>query len=139
MDAPTDTLSTVSGRLALVILWASDLERSVRFYRDLVGIPLTLGDNGKPGDPWIGGPHHEYSWREGAYLHFSIFPARNGVNTSGAHIGLHVVDLAAAHTRLVHGGAEVLHEPRVEPWGTSARYSDPDGNTLELTQPQRRS
>ncbi|MCP3854653.1 MAG: hypothetical protein GY745_17325 [Actinomycetia bacterium] len=32
-------------------------------------------------------------------------------------------------------GATVLHPPIDQPWGRSARYSDLDGNTVELTQP----
>jgi predicted enzyme related to lactoylglutathione lyase len=36
--------------------------------------------------------------------------------------------------RAVAAGAEVLHGPGPQPWGTSARYLDPDGNTIELTQ-----
>ena len=46
-----------------------------------------------------------------------------------------MADITAAHQAAVAAGAEVLHEPRREPWGTSARYRDPDGNTVELTQP----
>ena len=34
-------------------------------------------------------------------------------------------------------GATLVHEPRAEPWGTSARYRDLDGNVVELTQPDR--
>lgn len=125
------------GRLALVVLRASNLERSAHFYRDLIGIPIEPGDNDAPSDPWIGGRHHEYSWRDGAYLHFSIFPGSAPKHTSGAHIGLHVDDLQVMHERLVLAGIPVLHPPRVEPWGRTARYADPDGNIVELTQPHR--
>jgi hypothetical protein len=27
-----------------------------------------------------------------------------------------------------------VHEPTAQPWGTSARYRDLDGNVIELTQ-----
>ncbi len=124
-----------TGRLALVIVHVSDLEKSVQFYRDLVGIPLEPGFNDPEDDPWYGGHHAEISWREGAYLHFALFPAHrsdHGV-TSGAEIGLFVDNLLEIHERLVGAGIEVLHAPRPEPWGETARYLDPDGNILGVT------
>jgi len=44
------------------------------------------------------------------------------------------MDLVAAHAVAVEAGAEVLHEARLEPWGTSARHREFDGNIIELTQ-----
>jgi catechol 2,3-dioxygenase-like lactoylglutathione lyase family enzyme len=125
------------GRLQLVLLRASDLELSARFYRELIGIPLERGDNRRPGDPWIGGGHHEHSWREGGYLHFSIYAGSAQEHTSGAHIGFQVEDLQAMHQRLVEADVPVLHAPRAEPWGATARYTDPDGNIVELVEPTR--
>jgi predicted enzyme related to lactoylglutathione lyase len=46
-----------------------------------------------------------------------------------------VDDVDLAHERAVKAGAEVVHGPKPQPWGTSARYRDPDGNVVELTQP----
>jgi catechol 2,3-dioxygenase-like lactoylglutathione lyase family enzyme len=126
----------VLGRLQLVLLRASDLERSARFYRELLGVPLEPGDNRRPGDPWIGGGHHEYSWRD-SYLHFSIYPGTAQEHTCGAHIGFEVEHLQSMHRRLVEAEVPVLHEPRAEPWGMTARYTDPDGNVVELVEPKR--
>jgi catechol 2,3-dioxygenase-like lactoylglutathione lyase family enzyme len=118
----------------LALVRASNLERSTHFYRDLVGIPLEAGDNQRPRDPWIGGGHYEYSWRVGSYLHFSVYPGTAENHTTGAHLGFQVEDLDLVHDRLVRAGVPVLHEPRAEPWGTTARYADPDGNVVELVQ-----
>ena len=122
-------------RLIVVILHASDLEKSLHFYRDAVGLPLEAGFNEPEGDSWYGGHHAELSWREGAYLHFALFPSRppNHHVTSGAEIGLLVDSVSGIHQRLVRSGAEVLHEPRDEPWGVTARYLDPDGNVVGIT------
>jgi catechol 2,3-dioxygenase-like lactoylglutathione lyase family enzyme len=128
----------VLGRLHLVLLRASDLERSAHFYRDLIGVPLEPGDNQQPGDPWIGGGHHEYSWREGGYLHFSIYPGNADHHTANAHLGFQVEDVESIHRRLASSGVRVLHAPRTEPWGKTARYSDPDGNVVELVEPKAR-
>jgi predicted enzyme related to lactoylglutathione lyase len=120
------------GRLVAVILEVSDLESSAALYRDAFGLDLQPGDNGVD-DRWIGGRHAEISWREGAYLHFALYPAKEHP-TSGVQISLSVEDIDTAHAEAVRAGAPVLHEPRTEPWGRSGRYMDFDGNTIELTQ-----
>jgi catechol 2,3-dioxygenase-like lactoylglutathione lyase family enzyme len=122
-------------RIVVVILYVSDLERSVGFYGDLLGIPLAHGANEPADDPWYGGRHAEFSWRDGAYLHFALFPAQppRKPPTSGAEIGLIVTDVHEVHRRAVAAGVEILHEPRAEPWGATARYRDPDGNIVGVT------
>lgn len=119
-------------RLVAVILEVSDLDSSEALYRDAFGLDLHPGDNGVD-DRWIGGRHAEISWREGAYLHFALYPAK-GRPTSGAQITLSVDDIDRAHLAALQAGARVAHGPRSEPWGRSARYEDLDGNVIELTQ-----
>lgn len=123
-------------RLIVAILHVADLQRSVRFYRDLLGLPLEPGRNEPESDPWFGGHHAEISWREGSYLHFALFPSRPPHHrvTTGVELGFSVDDVPAIHERLVRSGAEVLHEPRPEPWGLTARYLDPDGNVVGITE-----
>jgi predicted RNase H-like nuclease/predicted enzyme related to lactoylglutathione lyase len=111
-------------RLAFVALRVSDLERSARFYRDAIGVPL---EPGRGADEL----HLEYSWREGAYLHFALFA---GEPTRGAWVTFHVDDLDAAHERAVTAGAEVVEPPHDEPWGRTAAYHDPDGTIVGLTE-----
>jgi predicted enzyme related to lactoylglutathione lyase len=120
------------GRLVAVILEVSDLDSSSALYRDAFGLDLHPGDNDVD-DQWIGGGHAEISWREGAYLHFALYPVKNQ-QTSGAQITIAVDDIDKAHAAAVGAGAHVLHEPRTEPWGRSARYEDFDRNVIELTQ-----
>ena len=74
-------------RLSVVIMHVADLEASLRFYRDLLGLPLEPGVNEPIDDSWIGGHHAELSWREGAYLHFALFRVRRGQQpTAGADV-----------------------------------------------------
>jgi predicted enzyme related to lactoylglutathione lyase len=123
-----------TGRLTAVILEVSDLTASTRFYGELVGLSLHPGaDNEAPGDRWISGAHAATSWKAGAFLHFALYQAKAEV-TRSTQVGFQCDDLVAAHQRLVAGGAPVLHPPRPEPWGDTARYSDPDGNVVSLTQ-----
>ncbi len=85
---------------------------------------------------WISGEHAAISWYDGAFLHFSLYQAK-GVATTGVQLGFPVDDLAADHERLVQAGIPVIHPPRTEPWGATARYADPDGNVVSLTKQAR--
>jgi catechol 2,3-dioxygenase-like lactoylglutathione lyase family enzyme len=125
-------------RISLLVLEVADLEASTRFYRDAMGIPLHVGaDNGAGDDRWLSGEHQAVSWREGGYFHFSLYAAK-GEPTEGAQIGFVVPDLAVAHARAVAARAPLVHPPRPEPWGETARYRDPDGNCVSLTQARQR-
>jgi predicted enzyme related to lactoylglutathione lyase len=122
-------------RLVAVIVEVSDLERSAALYRDGFGVELSPGNN-EVDDRWIGGDHAEVSWYEGSYFHFALYPA-HGQPSTRVQLGLSVDDLAVAHDRAVAAGAEVVHPPRPEPWGITARYLDFDGNVIGLTQSSR--
>jgi predicted enzyme related to lactoylglutathione lyase len=125
-------------RLVTVVLEVRDLDRAVGLYRDGFGLDLHPSDHegGAHGgdDRWISGRHAAVTWTDGAFLHFALYESK-GEHTSGAQVSFRVDDLDLVHQRAVAAGAEVLHEPRVEPWGRSARYRDHDGNVIELTQP----
>ncbi len=124
-------------RLVTVVLEVTDLERSVHLYREGFGLALELSDHqgaeyGQD-DRWISGAHGATTWTEGALLHFALYQSK-GQSTTGAQLSFEVDDITAAHAKAIAAGADVTHEPRREPWGTSARYQDPDGNTIELTE-----
>lgn len=126
-------------RLVTVVFEVADLDRSMALYRDGFGVDLHLADHAGAGhgadDRWISGRHAAITWTEGSYLHFALYESK-GEHTAGAQISFRVEDLATAHGRAVAAGAQVVHGQRREPWGTSARYRDLDGNVVELTQPE---
>src|SRR5665213_1967260 len=109
-------------RLEAVVLEVADLEKSEVLYREGFGLPLHSGDK-QVEDRWIGGPHAEISWRDGAYLHFALYSAKERAG-SGAQLTFAVDDIDEAHGAAVRCGARVIHEPRDEPWGRSGRYED---------------
>jgi predicted enzyme related to lactoylglutathione lyase len=110
-------------RLNVVYLYVSEMERSVRFYRDLLGVPLE-GD----GD-----------WQEASLggTRFALHLAHDGVGPLSAgtiHVDLEVADLEAATERLRAAGVDVGETMR-DDWGAAARVTDPDGYELYLFQP----
>ena len=123
-----------AGRLITVVLEVSDLAASSAFYGGLLQLALHEGADNQAGDDrWISGEHAALSWTDGAFLHFSLYQAKAEV-TRSVQLGFDTADLTAAHARLIVGGAKVIHPPRAEPWGATARYADPDGNVVSLTQ-----
>jgi len=121
-------------RLVAVVLEVADLDAAVSFYREAFGLDLHPSDHGGE-DRWISGAHAAISWSDGAFLHFALYQAKTGAPSTGVQAGFAVDDLDAAHVRAINAGAELLHPPRAQPWGRSARYRDLDGNVIELTQP----
>lgn len=106
---------------------------SVALYREGFGLDLHVADHGGD-DRWTSGRHAASSWTDGAFMHFALYASKDGTATTRAQVAFQVHDLTEAHRRATEAGAEVLHEPKPQPWGRSARYRDFDGNIIELTQ-----
>jgi predicted enzyme related to lactoylglutathione lyase len=124
-------------RLVTVVIEVADLDRTARLYSEGFGLNLHPSDHegGEHGgqDRWISGRHAAMTWTDGAFLHFALYESK-GQRTSGAQLSFAVEDIASSHAAAQAAGAEVIHAPRPEPWGTSARYRDFDQNVIELTQ-----
>jgi catechol 2,3-dioxygenase-like lactoylglutathione lyase family enzyme len=119
-------------RLVAVVLEVSDLDRSLELYRDGFGLDLHVDDHAGD-DRWISGRHAATSWTEGTFLHFALYASKDGTTSTRSQVAFAVDDLNEAHQRAIAAGAEVIHDPRPQPWGTSGRYRDFDGNIVELT------
>jgi len=110
-------------RISVVYLYVRDMERSLAFYRDLLGIPLA-------------GDEH---WAEAAFpggTRFALHAAHEGVGelSSGTvHVDLEVEDADAAADVLRGQGVEVRETMR-DDWGTAVEVVDPDGYTISLFQ-----
>jgi lactoylglutathione lyase len=127
-------MSDDAGRLVTVVFTVSDLDRAAGFYRNAFGLDFHIADHAGE-DRWTSGRHAATSWTEGEYMHFALYESKDGTTTRSAQIAFRVDDIETAHARALEAGATVLHAPKSQPWGTSARYEDPDGNIIELTQP----
>lgn len=118
----TNTTALVS-RVSVVYVYVSDIERSIGFYRDILGIPLE-------------GDEH---WVEATLggTRFALHATHEGIGklSSGTiHVSLEVADADAAAERLREAGIEVQESMRDE-WGTALEVVDPDGYRIYLFQP----
>ena len=107
-----------------VLLHSADPARLVRFYRDVVGLPLRTDDHGD-------GVHAECDL---GGLHFAIFPGGGAPPGPGpVTLSLHVDDVQAEYDRLRARGVEFTSAPSLRPFGgVLAEFRDPDGNGLCL-------
>jgi catechol 2,3-dioxygenase-like lactoylglutathione lyase family enzyme len=109
-----------------VLLRPSELARSRRFYRDLLGLAV-YREFGDPADPavvfFLGGGFLELSGVEEGRAHSSL------------SLWLQVRDVAGEHERLGSLGVRILQPPRREPWGLIEMWIvDPDGVRIVLVQ-----
>lgn len=136
-------------RLSHVGLCVSDLERSLRFYRDVLGFAEdsrrpALSFEGEPAATLLGLADLElravYLVRDGFRLELLAFP-RPGVVGGGApremnrlgftHLSFEVEDLDALLPAIGEAGGQVLDASRIP---VAVFCTDPDGTRLELVQ-----
>jgi predicted enzyme related to lactoylglutathione lyase len=124
---------TAVPRLKFTALQVRDVDLSLRFYREVIGLPLEPVELDS-GDPWLAGRRYHAAWGDDGELVFALLSAVPGEESRRTRIGFGVEDLETAHRRAVESGADVIHPPRVQPFGSAARYRDPDGNIVSLAQ-----
>ena len=117
-------------QLGYVILFVRDLERSVAFYRDVIGLPFKLQGDG--------------------YVEFATQGARFGLydrnrlgeltgqgteppDHPGGEVVFLVEDVDAEAERLREAGVTILRGPLDRAWGhRTLHLEDPDGFVVEL-------
>ena len=109
--------------ISVVYLYVRDMERSLAFYRDMLGIPLE-------------GDEH---WAEATFpggTRFALHTAHEGIGelSSGTvNISLEVEDAGAAAALLRERGTDV-RDAVSDSWGTAVDVVDPDGYIVSLFQ-----
>jgi catechol 2,3-dioxygenase-like lactoylglutathione lyase family enzyme len=114
-----------------VALLSSDVERTVRFYQEILGFPLTeIFEN----RDYRGSNHFFFDIGNGNLLAFFDFPGLDLGDYAEVLGGLHHLAISVepdkwqqARQRLDAAGIEYLHES-----GTSLYFRDPDGARVEL-------
>jgi catechol 2,3-dioxygenase-like lactoylglutathione lyase family enzyme len=108
-----------------ILLRPSDLDRSRRFYRDLLGLAI-YREFGPPDDPGLV-----------FYLGQGLLEVSGHAAGPPGHsvmIWIQVRDLHAEHARLA-AGVPIVREPITEPWGLTEMWiQDPDGIRIVLVE-----
>lgn len=122
-------------KFTAVGLFATDMEKMVAFYRDVMGLKTD----------WAGDANAEL---DGHGIRIILFGRENfekmtakaygypaGLNGT-MELAFDVADFAqvdAEYARVVHAGAIPVFPPTNEPWGQRTSYvADPDGNLIEI-------
>ena len=114
-------------RLVFMALRSRNYDEMVRFYRDIIGVPLLEEDHPPEG------VHSEYSWHN-PYFHFAIFKCAEDREPTRVELSFSTNDIEALHARAVAAGVRVQRAPSHRSWGLSADYLDPDGNPVGVTE-----
>lgn len=118
--------------LDYVVLIVEDLDRSLAFYHDLMGIPL------KHQAP-------RFAQLQTGTTRLALFTREAMADTlhqplqaptadaPAFELGFKVTDVDAAYQELVDEGATPVTAPETRPWGQRTAYvRDPDGHLIEL-------
>ena len=110
-----------------VLLHTVDLQRSRRFYRDVLGLAV-FREFGDPSDPshvfFLGGGFLEVSGRRD-----------NATAEPNLSLWLQVRDVMHEHQRLAALDVEIVRPPQREPWGLVEMWvADPDGTRIVLVE-----
>ena len=121
--------------LDYTVLIVEDLDRSIGFYTEALGIELSHRSGGYA-QLITGATRLALYTREAmaATLDQAIEPAPR--NAPGFEIGFLVADVDAAYEAITSAGAEPVKAPTDRFWGQRTAYvRDPDGHLIELVQP----
>ncbi len=118
----------MDARIGYINIGVRDLERSVAFYRDVLGFALISSE-----------PSFSYAAFDVGGMRFAIAASETdgftGRPPGDRHtgVGLVVADVDAAHAELTAKGVAFPMPPAKQPWGGyMGIFSDPDGNLFYL-------
>ena len=122
-------------RVSYAIVFVSDMQRSVAFYRDVIGLPLKFDS-----PEWS-----EFATDGATFALHKSGPAEAGPlrETDGAHSaghcrpGLSVRDLDAFHLRMVEHHVICTQQPKDLFGSKIAQYLDPDGLAISVSEERR--
>ena len=107
----------------------SDQDRALAFYTDKLGFEVSTDQQMGPGRRWI-----ELRIANAATRLVLFTPPghedRIGTFFNGS---LQCDNVEATHRQLSQRGVEFVEGPTKQPWGTFAKFKDPDGNTFVLS------
>lgn len=110
-------------RLGAVILLVSDMDKSMKFYRDVLELPVK-----NTSAEWV-----EF-FSSGTVL--ALHPSKNKTRTknSGVLVGFMVSDLESVAQKLKDKNVEFFKKPKEESFGRHAIIVDPDGHLISIAE-----
>lgn len=117
-----------------IALFVSDVQRSVAFYRDILGFQFTKppgdrGCEGRSGDLKIG--IYDRSWLSELFGDLG----RRPIGGNAFLLSMTVSDLDAVYQHLLAAKVKAIAPPTEMSWGQRIIFlEDPDGNLLEIVQ-----
>jgi predicted enzyme related to lactoylglutathione lyase len=116
-------------KVGAVILLVSDMGKSIRFYRDTLGIPIKTKSK---------------AWTEffNKDTVLALHPAKkkSKIKTgSGMLVGFEVSDLDSTVKKLKEKKVKFFKKPKEEPFGKHAIIQDPDGHLVSIAEIKEKS
>ncbi|HKD86247.1 MAG TPA: VOC family protein [Terriglobales bacterium] len=112
------------GKLTTIMLIVKDMDRSVAFYRDVVGLKLEMQSP-------------EWSSLSAGNITLGLHPESQYSKVSptlGCTFGFEVSDIQTVVQQLKSKGAAMMLEPIHEDFGWLGIFTDPDGYPVQLVQ-----
>jgi lactoylglutathione lyase len=118
-------------RVSYVIVFVSDMARSIGFYRDTLELPLRFESS-----------HWTEFDTDGAtlalHLEGETRPPLSATAAGSSRPGLAVADLDRFHHRMIDHGVTCVQEPKEVFGARIAQYLDPDGLVISVSQDSTR-
>ncbi len=115
--------------LSAVLVISKDIDRLAKFYKDVVGLPLTVEEHGNL--------KKHYGCELGD-LHFAIHPPDNfedqSVNVGSVRMAFTTFDVHSLAQRIEQAGYKLAFQPKNTGFAIMTATHDPDGNYIEFTQ-----
>ena len=122
-----ESFAKMFGKLGLVMIVVREMERSVAFYRDVLGLKLLI---------------HQENWSQldAGNIILGLHPEGEEVQvspTTGMSLGIYVDDMDKAVTEIRRRFGKIAIGPRQEPFGRWALVFDPDGYSVQIVEMAR--
>jgi catechol 2,3-dioxygenase-like lactoylglutathione lyase family enzyme len=136
MSSDENGKSTNLKKISVVVLFVADIERSIAFYRDTLGIPLKFRDDASAA----------FDFDATMLIVLTIAGAQDLLTEDAVAVSRpagatsqlvsFVDDVDSLYGELLAKGVEFVRQPVDRDWGLrTAHFKDPDGNIWEIAQP----
>ena len=110
-------------RLGAIILLVSDMDKSIKFYRDVLELPIK-----NTSSEWV-----EF-FSSGTVLALHPSKSKSRTKNSGVLVGFMVNNLETVAKKLKDKKVEFFKEPKEESFGKHAILADPDGHLISIAE-----